>query len=188
MGVETEWYGDDGRIVQVILKSPWAWIELERAFDRGLALISPVEHVVYFLIDFEDQSRPPRGNSIMHLKRVIERSSAAPNFGKSILVNPNPFARSIIGMLLRFYGNSARISPGEQPGGSARNHPAHGPGRGRSWPDDRGLGDFAGPQLSPKFAGRPDQRTIRRCQRSADVGDGIDCAREAWDATDRPVC
>ena len=109
MGVETEWYGDDGRIVQVILKSPWAWIELERAFDRGLALISPVEHVVYFLIDFADQSRPPRGNSIMHLKRVIERSSAAPNFGKSILVNPNPFARSIIGMLLRFYGNSARI-------------------------------------------------------------------------------
>ena len=109
MGVETEWHGDDGRIVQVIFKSPWDWIELERAFDRGLALISSVEHVVYFLIDFADQSSPPRGNSMMHLKRVIERGSAAPNFGKSILVDPNPFARSILGCSCGFTAISARI-------------------------------------------------------------------------------
>ena len=109
MGVEAGWYGDGSRIIQVILKSPWDWIELERAFERGLELISPVEHIVYFLIDFADQSSPPRGNSMMHLKRVIKRSSASPNFGKSILVNPNPFARSIIGMLLRVYGDTARI-------------------------------------------------------------------------------
>ena len=109
MGVEADWYGDDRRIMQVSLASPWDWIELERAFERGLALIGTVEHVVYFLIDFVDQGRKPQGNSIKHLKRVIERSSASPNFGKSFLVNPNPFARSIIGVLLRVYGDAARI-------------------------------------------------------------------------------
>ena len=66
-------------------------------------MITPVEHPVHFLIDFADRGQRPKGNSLMYLKRVMQRVTAHPNAGESYLVNPNPFARSLIELILRVY-------------------------------------------------------------------------------------
>jgi hypothetical protein len=109
MGIDVCWVDDEQTLLQVSLSSPWNWPDLERAMDQGLEMIAPVGHTVHFLIDFTDNGHRPKGNSLMHLKRVMQSVTAHPNAGQSYMVNPNPFARSLIELLLRVYKDAQRI-------------------------------------------------------------------------------
>ena len=109
MGIDVRWHDENRTLLQVTLISPWDWPDLERAMEQGIEMIDPVGHTVHFLIDFAGSARPPRGNSLMHLKRVIQHVTENPFAGESFLINPNPFARSIVDMLLRVYKEARHL-------------------------------------------------------------------------------
>lgn len=109
MGIDVRWANAEQALLQVTLISPWDWPDLERAMVQGLEMITPVGPTVDFLIDFAGSAQRPKGNSLMYLKRIMKRATAHPRAGESFLVNPNPFARSIVDMLLRVYKEAQHL-------------------------------------------------------------------------------
>jgi hypothetical protein len=109
MSIDIRWEDNDQTLLRVMLASPWDWPDLEYAMSQSLEMITPVGHTVHFLIDFANQGRRPKGNSLMYLKRVMQRVTKHPLAGESYLINPNPFARSLIDTVLRVYKEAQHI-------------------------------------------------------------------------------
>ena len=109
MSIDIHWYNEEKTLLQLILSGAWDWPDFELAFYRGLEMTTGLDHTAHCMIEFVGQSRRPQGNGLMHLKRMTKQISAYPNAGMCYLVNPNPFARSLIGLLLRVYGEDEHL-------------------------------------------------------------------------------
>lgn len=108
MSVEVRWYDERQTFLVIGLNFPWNWIELEDSFRHSVAFLDSVDHVVHFLVEFPSVGGRPEGNSLVHLKRIFQHTNTHPRTGIIYLVNPNPFARAIIDVLLRLYRQEAQ--------------------------------------------------------------------------------
>ncbi len=109
MGIDVRWYDQDKTIVQLVLNDPWDWPDFEQQYYTGLEMSNEVKHTVYCVVEFAGGRRRPQGNALMHLRRVTQQTKSYPNAGACILINPHPFARSMIGLLLRIYGENPNL-------------------------------------------------------------------------------
>ncbi len=109
MAIDVNWFNDDKTIVQLVLRDPWDWPEFEQRYFQGLELTTAVDYPVYCIVEFSGKGRRPQGNALMHLKRMSQQTRAYPNAAACFLVNPHPFARSLIGLLVRVYGQDPNL-------------------------------------------------------------------------------
>jgi len=108
MSVDVNWYDERRTFLVIGLTFPWNWSEVENSFRQSVELMDSVDHVVHLLVEFPSAGGRPQGNSLVYLKRIIRQLNAHPRAGVVYLVNPNPFARSIIEVLLRLYRQEAQ--------------------------------------------------------------------------------
>lgn len=110
MSVDVQWYDSTQTKLHVILNSPWDWADLEQALQMGLEMATSSGRMVHFLVEFTGRpERPPQGDTLMHMKRLVRLIAAYPNMGESYLINPNPIARKLIDLMVRLYGSTHRI-------------------------------------------------------------------------------
>jgi hypothetical protein len=108
MPVEMKWYDSSHRIILTRITPPWTWAEFATLHDRGIELISTVNHRVCYLVDLSGVRHLPPGLPLSSIYPVL--SVEHPNTDSYVIVGAHPTIHKTLTMLLRVMRLTTQIT------------------------------------------------------------------------------
>ncbi len=105
MSLNIYWDNEAKTIIRSEGQGEWTWEEFHESLQEIVEMMKTVEHRVDLIHNHVPGSRKPSGSGMPHFQRAIRIMPT--NIGLNIFVNTNSFARAIVSIFTRVYGNQA---------------------------------------------------------------------------------